>query len=116
MLGDLVGEVVGWVFGEIFGGVLELIWPKRLSGFAVFVVWLAIGGIVWAVSRWWQADPSDLRTRVAVLTWLFLPGIGIALTLTYDAGLQQRKELPRTAAGAGVLRKQRLRGRRPGAW
>ena len=116
----MIGEVVGWVVGEIFGGVLELIWPKRVSGFAVIVLWLVIGGAVWVVTRWWQAAPaSDPRTQAAVLAWLFLPGIGIALTLTYDANLQQRKRLRRAAAGEGVLRNERLRvpagGHRQGA-
>lgn len=112
MIGELLFEVVGWVVGEAVGEAFGALFPKRVSGWVVLAACAVTPCVLWATTRWWQADAaSDVRTTLVVLSWMFLPAITILLTLQYDGGVQERRRLRRESAGAGVLRNDRLRER-----
>ncbi|MFL5542672.1 MAG: hypothetical protein ACJ8J0_27065 [Longimicrobiaceae bacterium] len=116
MIGELLGEVVGWVaseiVGEVFGEAVGGIFPKRVSGWVVLACCAVTSAVLWASTRWWQADSaSNARTSLVVLAWILLPVFTIMLALQYDAGVQERRRLRRESAGLGALRNDRLRAR-----
>lgn len=107
----MIGDLVGWAAGSLLGEGLGVLIPRRVSGWGVLASYAVAAGLLGAATWWWRADPaSDVRTRVIVLSWLFLPAIPILLTFQYEGGSQERR-LRREGAGAGVLRNERLRER-----
>lgn len=107
---EIVAQVLCLVV-EVFGGpIFGALFPKQVTRIGVVAWWLFSFAAMWFIIDWWGADPaSDLRTYLASLCSVGLPGVGLYRAFVLWGAPPVAASLPRAKAGRGRLRNDRLR-------